>query len=258
MGLRPPLGAAPPPAAPLRVSTAVAAAGPPHARGRRLRLPPGSGRDGCEGSGAAPPGPALYAEPAAASGQQRQPRVREEREEEEEEEGPREARGETTSHGAPPRAMLSGHRPGRCEGAPSGRRPLYSPRRGAAPPAPSNRCGSGRAARLPAEEEPPPPSALPPAPHQPPDGRVRPAPAPRTAPVPPGSPVSAFAGVGKGMGMASGTLPRPPPAARWGWGDARLPTDASGPCWSVGKGSPEGPGAAGAGRPAGAQRPLCA
>ncbi|XP_027500848.1 uncharacterized protein LOC113947903 [Corapipo altera] len=64
MGLppRPALTAAPPPAAPHRVSTGAAAA--PHARGRRPR-PPGCGRDGggCEGSGAAPPGCAFTRSP---------------------------------------------------------------------------------------------------------------------------------------------------------------------------------------------------
>lgn len=64
MGLppRPPLSAAPPPAAPHRVSTGAVAA--PHARGRRPR-PPGCGRDdgGCGSSGAAPPGRAFTRSP---------------------------------------------------------------------------------------------------------------------------------------------------------------------------------------------------
>lgn len=174
-------------------------------------------RRGLRGERSRPAGPCLHTQPAAAS---LQPPPREEQQEEE---GPREAAGETTSHGAPPRAMLSGPGlgpepaaadTGRCEGAASSRRALYSWRRGAAPPAPSNRCrsragcppacGGGAAASLgPPTLAHPPPS----------DGGALPAPAPRTALLPAPAPAP------ESIGRSPGSFPAPAPPQR-GWGAA--------------------------------------
>lgn len=148
MGLppRPPLSAAPPPAAPLRVSTGAVAA-EPHARGRRPR-PPGCGRDGggCGGSGAAPPGRAFTRSPPQQVCSRRRGCGRSGRRK-------RRVRGRQGERPPP----IAPRRGPCCRGPASAQHPQpragagVSERRaaaapyiagGAAPPAPSNRCRS--------------------------------------------------------------------------------------------------------------------
>lgn len=194
MGLppRPPLSAAPPPAAPLRVSTGAVAA-EPHARGRRPR-PPGCGRDGggCGGSGAAPPGRAFTRSPPQQVCSRRRGCGRSGRRK-------RRVRGRQGERPPP----IAPRRGPCCRGPASAQHPQpragagVSERRaaaapyiagGAAPPAPSNRCRS-RAGCPPAcprrrsrRRLPWPSLRHPPAARR--GGGVRAAPAPRTAPPP--------------------------------------------------------------------------
>lgn len=211
MGLRPPLGAAPPPAAPLRVSTAAEAAGPPHARGRRLRPPPGSGRDGCEGSGAAPPGPAFTRSPrrpAGSSGSRGCGRSGRRRRK-------RRVRGR---HGGRPPPMAPRRGPC-CRGTgPAGVRerraaaalyiargaaPLRRHRATGAAPGGLPACPRRRSRRLPAP-------SLPPPIHRPTGGAGPPRPLapPRSPPVPPSLPLQAS---GRGWGWRAAPLRRLPP-----------------------------------------------